>query len=244
VNLQLGVSVTTVFAGLGRPLTFDTFFHSLSFSGNAQAVEPGDRRTGFDFSYRIPGLRKWLVVYSGSVSEDQPNPIVYPRHSGWNPGVYLPAIPGVPKLDLHFETAYTNLPNDPRSGIFYTNSHYAGGYTNNGQIMGDWVGPQARAYHAWTNYWRTGRSRIQFGFRAQVVDPSYVGGGRLTDVSGSYDFQVRPQMRLKTGLQYERWKFPVLGSTPQSNITFSVQFTYERKQPRAAKMVQPQSRFE
>jgi hypothetical protein len=226
-NLQLGISVTTVFAGLGRPLTFGTFFHSLSFNGNAQAVEPGDRRTGFDFSYRIPGLRKWLVLYSGSVSEDEPNPIVYPRRSAWNPGIYLPKVPGLPKLDVHFESAYTNLKNDPRPGVFYTNLHYAGGYTNNGQIMGDWVGPEARAYQLWASYWRTGQSKIQVGYRAQIVDPSYVGGGRLEDFSGGYDFRLRSDMRMKAVLQYERWKYPVLASAQQSNFSVLVQLTYQ-----------------
>lgn len=226
-NLQIGVSITTVFAGLGRPLTFDTFFHSFSHSGNAQSVEPGDRRTGFDFSYRIPGLRKWLILYSGSMSEDEPNPIAYPRRSAWNPGIYLPQIPGLRKLDLHAEAAYTNLPNDPRPAVFYTNSHYAGGYTNNGQIMGGWVGPEAQAYQVWANYWRTGQSKIQVGFREHVVDPAYVGGGRLQDFYGSYDLLLRREMRMKAGLQYERWNFPVLASSPQSNFTVSVQFTYQ-----------------
>lgn len=226
-NLQLGISITTVFAGQGRPLTFDTFFHTFSSSGNIQAVEPGDRRTGFDFSYRIPGLRKWLILYSGGMSEDEPNPIAYPRRSAWNPGIYLPQIPGLPKLDLHAEAVYTNLPNDPRPAVFYTNSHYAGGYTNNGQIVGSWTGPEAQAYQFWANYWRSGQRKIQLGFRTQVVDRAYVGGGRVQDINGSYDFLLRPDMKVKAGAQYERWKFPKLGSTPQSNFTISVQFTYQ-----------------
>lgn len=226
-NLQIGVSITTVFAGLGRPLTFDTFFHTFSHGGNAQAVEPGDRRTGFDFSYRMPGLRKWLILYSGSMSEDEPNPIAYPRRSAWNPGIYLPQIPGLRKVDLHAEAAYTNLPNDPRPAVFYTNLHYAGGYTNNGQIMGGWVGPEAQAYQVWANYWRTGQSKIQFGYRTHVVDRVYAGGGRLQDFNGSYDLPLRRDMKMKAGMQYERWNFPALASTPQSNFTVSVQFTYQ-----------------
>ncbi len=225
-NLQLGISVTTVFAGLGRPLTFDTFLHTFSFSGNAQRVEPGDRRTGFDFSYRIPGLRNWLVLYSGSVSEDQPNPLAYPRHSAWNPGVYLPQLPGLRRWDFHAEAAYTNLPNDPRSAVFYRNRHYAGGYTNNGQIMGAWLGPQAQAYSFWTTHWRSARNKLQFGFRNQVVDRAYIGGGRIQNAYGSYESQVRPDIHLKLGLHHERWNFPVLSKSPQSNTAVTIQFTF------------------
>jgi hypothetical protein len=225
-NLQLGVSITTVFAGLGRPFTFSTFLHSFSPSGNRQEVEPGDRRTGFDFSYRIPGLRKWLALYSGSMAEDEPNPLVYPRRSAMNPGIYLPQIPKMRNLDFHAETAYTNLPNDPRQAVFYTNAHYANGYTNNGQIMGGWLGPQARGYQLWSNYWRSGQSKIRFDYRSQVVDPSYIGGGTLQDFRGSYDFLLRSSTAVRAGVQYERWKFPALAATPMSNLAVSVQFTY------------------
>lgn len=225
-NLEIGVSMTTVFAGLGRPLTWRTFLHSLSTSGNAQPIEPGDRRTGFDFSYRIPGLRKWLVLYNGSMAEDQPNPVAYPRHSAMNPGIYLPQIPKLRKLDLHLETGYTNLPNDPRSAVFYTNVHYAGGYTNYGQIMGSWLGPEARGYQVWSNYWRSGESKIQFGYRKQTVDPAYAGGGLLQDVSGRYDFLLRPTLAVNAGMQYERWNFPVQTNRTESNFAVSVQITY------------------
>ncbi|HEU5408473.1 MAG TPA: capsule assembly Wzi family protein [Nitrospira sp.] len=228
-NLQVGFSFTSVFAGLGRPLTFDTWFHTLSSRGNAQATEPGDRRTGFDFSYRIPGLRKWLILYSGSVSEDEPNPIAYPRRSAWNPGIYLTGIPRLPRLDLHFESAYTNLPNDPRGAVFYTNTHYANGYTNNGRIMGGWVGPEGRTYLAWANYWLSGKNKMQVGARKQIVDSSYVGGGSLRDLKGSYEFLLRPDVRLHVGAQYERWKFPALANTSRSNFIVSFQVTYQPK---------------
>lgn len=225
-NLQFGVSITTIFAGLGRPLTFDTFLHSFSSSGNGQPVEPGDRRTGFDFSYRIPGLRNWLVLYNGSMTEDEPNPIAYPRRSAMNPGVYLPRIPKLHKLDLRVETGYTNLPNDRRAAVFFRNWHYAGGYTNYGQIMGSWLGPQARAYQVWSNYWRSGTSKFQVGYRRQTVDPTYAGGGTLQDISGRYDFQPTPTVAVSTGLQYERWNFPVLAAQNQSNVALSLQITY------------------
>jgi hypothetical protein len=225
-NLQIGVSITTIFAGFGRPLTFDTFLHSFSSSGNAQAVEPGDRRTGFDFSYRIPKLRNRLVLYSGSMTEDEPNPIAYPRRSAMNPGIYLPQIPKLQNLDLHIETAYTNLPNDPRTGIFYTNAHYANGFTSNGQIMGSWIGPQARGYQVWSNYWQSGKNRMQLGYRRQTVDSSYVGGGTLDDTYASYDFQLRAKTTVSTGLHFESWKFPTLSAERKSNVLFLLQFTY------------------
>lgn len=225
-NLELGVSITTVFAGLGRPLTFDTFWHTFSSSGNAQSVEPGDRRTGFDFRYRLPGLRHWIVLYSGSMSEDEPNPIAYPRRSAMNPGIYLLRVPGIQKLDLHAEAVYTNLPNDPRTAAFYTNAHYANGYTNNGQIMGSWVGPEGRGYQLWSNYWQSAERRLRVGYRKQTVDRSYLQGGSLWDLQGSYTFPIASRLTADTAVQFERWNFPLLSTSERSNVSISVQLTY------------------
>ena len=231
-NLELGFSITTVFAGLGRPMTFGTFFHTFSSSGNAQPLEPGDRRTGFDFRYKVPGLRNWLVLYSGSLAEDEPNPIAYPRRSAWNPGIYLVQFPGLRKLDLRVESAYTDLPNTPISAMFYTNVHYAGGYTNYGQLMGSWIGPGARGIQAKSTYWFNGLKKLQLGYRRQLVNRDYVGGGNLSDFSAQYDFPWRKTVGVSTQLQYERWNFPVLSNQPTSNVSFSLQFTYK---PHASK---------
>ncbi len=226
-NLQLGVSITTVFAGFGRPLTTRTFVHTFSSRGNAQADEPGDRRTGFDFSYRIPGLRNWLILYNGSMAEDEPNPIAYPRRSAMNPGIYFPQIPGIRKLDLHVEAGYTNLPNDYWAARFYKNTHYAGGYTNYGQIMASWLGPEASGYQAWSNYWRSGQSKIQFGYRKQTVDKAYIGGGSLQDFYCRYDVLVERDITVSASAQYERWRFPTLANAPQADFAVSMQIMYK-----------------
>ncbi len=226
-NLEIGVSMTTVFAGRGRPMTLSTFLHTFSSSGNGQALEPGDRRTGFDFSYRIPGLRNWLVLYNGSMAEDEPNPIAYPRRSAMNPGIYLARIPKLHKLDFRAESVYTDLPNDPRAAVFYTNYHYANGYTNNGQILADWVGPQARGYQLWSTYWWSGLRKLQLGFRRQWVDPAYTGGGSLNDISARYDFPISKTISVTSSVQYERWIFPVLANNANSNVAVSVQLTYK-----------------
>jgi len=231
-NLEFGFSITTVFAGLGRPMTFGTFFHTFSSSGNAQALEPGDRRTGFDFRYKVPGLRNWLVFYSGSLAEDQPNPIAYPRRSAWNPGIYLPKIPKFNKLDLRVESAYTDLPSTPQDAIVYRNAHYADGYRNYGQIMGSWIGPEARGIQAKSTYWFSGVKKIQLGYRRQLVNRAWTGGGNLSDFSAGYDFPIKDSVQVSTMMQYERWNFPVLSSQPTSNFAVSLQFTYK---PRASK---------
>jgi len=225
-NLEFGLSMTTVFAGFGRPLTLETFKHTFSSMGNAQPVDPGDRRTGFDFRYRVPGLRKWLVLYNDSVAEDEPNPIAYPRRSAMNPGIYVPQIPKVPKLDLRVEGVYTNLPGLIPTGFFYSNVHYQNGYTNSGNIMGHWIGREGTGVQAWTRYWFSPQNTIQLGFRQQTVDKEFLKGGNLKDFSGRADFQISKDLQLSSFVQFERWNFPGLSATVQHNLATSIQLTY------------------
>ncbi len=141
-NLELGVGHTAIFAGYGRPLNLETFLHTFSGYGNNQAVDPGKRTTEFNFSYRIPGLRKWLVLYSEGFSYDDPLQGKFISRYGMDPGIYLPQIPGMRKLDLRVEGVNTNLPGLKDQAYFYSNAHYPQGYTNYGQIFGSWIGRQ------------------------------------------------------------------------------------------------------
>src|SRR5438105_9291224 len=68
-NLEFGFSRTVVFAGVGHPLTgrllYKTYFNvNDNPGGNVATRDPGDRKAGFDFSYRLPGLRKWVTLYN------------------------------------------------------------------------------------------------------------------------------------------------------------------------------------
>jgi hypothetical protein len=55
--------------------------------GDLDGTDPGKRTGGFDFSYRIPGLRNWLTLYASSMTWDEINPIAYPRRAAMNPGI-------------------------------------------------------------------------------------------------------------------------------------------------------------
>src|SRR6185312_15712667 len=65
-NLEFGFGLTTVFSGPGFPLTLHSFLRSYSVANTSpfKRDDPGDRRSAFDFSYRLPGLRNWATLYS------------------------------------------------------------------------------------------------------------------------------------------------------------------------------------
>src|SRR6266480_1154095 len=77
-NFEFSVSVTSVFAGGPGALTWHTFLRSYSLGNTFHqggADDPGDRRSGVDFSYRIPGMRQWLTFYGDAFTEDEFSPL-------------------------------------------------------------------------------------------------------------------------------------------------------------------------
>ena len=85
-NLEFGFSRTIVF----RPVTLHMFWRGfVSVGDNARTIpgsplDVGDRRGGFDFSYRVPLLRRWLTVYNDALTDDDPSPLSAPR-ALWQP---------------------------------------------------------------------------------------------------------------------------------------------------------------
>ncbi len=226
-NLEFGVSTTTMFGGPGFPVTLHTFLRTFSFRNAfpGSANDPGDRRSGFDFSYRIPKLRDRLLIYTDAMTEDEISPIGYPRRSAFRSGVYVSRLPYVAKLDLRVEGAYTNLPGLRGTGSYYFNTRYVGGYTNEGNILGDAVGRQGRSLDVQSRYWFDGGKTVQVWFRNTDTDRAFLGGGGSNAMGATADWMVHPDWRLSGGTQVERWDFPVLGGQ-RTNVATTLQVTW------------------
>ncbi len=147
-NFEFSVSLTVVFGGGPGPLTWHTFLRSYSpgQGTNPQLgsgpTDPGDRRSGADFTYRIPWLRNWLTFYGEAFNEDEFSPVAYPRKAAILGGLYLSHFPGFSKLDLRVEGGSTVPPDFPTCvGCFYVNNRYPdGSYMNSGNLLGSWLG--------------------------------------------------------------------------------------------------------
>ncbi len=225
-NFEVGVSLSVVWAGSGRPATEHTWLHTFNTNGNAQTNDPGKRYTGFNFSYRLPKLRDWATFYVDGMANDQPNPIAYYHQSAWNPGLYFPKLPHFHNVDLRVEGVFTNVINYPGVGEYYKNERYAQGYTNNWQIIGSWVGRQGDGIWASTTCYLSARNKVTVGYRRQWVDKALNGGGGLNDVSAEVDWRFRHDIQISSALQYERWNFPLLGPSPVSNVSTTIQVNY------------------
>jgi hypothetical protein len=232
-NLEFGVGKTGLWGGPDFPITAGTVKHSLFSTSNTvgRGNDPGDRRSTFDFSYRIPGFRKWLTLYEDSFVEDEVSPIGYPRRAAHNPGIYMPQLPKLPHMDFRVEASYTNLPGliePPAGGFFYWNTRYQDGYTNKGDIVGNGtVGRQGIAFRAESTYWFASDKTIQLGYRTMVADPMFAKGGAFRDTYVHSEWKFNPGVSLSSFLQYEWWNFPLLtNGNRQNDFTASFQLTY------------------
>ncbi len=233
-NLELGVSYTVLFAGSGVPFTTHTLLKAMFSSGNGNpgtASDPGDRRGGFDFAYRIPKMRDWLTFYADTFTDDQANPWFGWDKTALTSGLYMSRVPGIPKLDFRVEGVYTDLPGGTATvqhGFFYINDRYVSGYTNNGNLIGSWIGRQGQGAQAWTTYWFSPRNKVQLHFRHQKVSREFIpDGGSLTDLGVSTDIWVRSNLALSAWVQHERWLFPVIQPNASRNVTAAVQILFE-----------------
>lgn len=227
-NFEFGFAETTVFGGPGYGFNGHIFLRSYGISGSTPGApdDPGDRRSALDFSYRVPGVRDWLTVYADSFTEDEFSPVAYPRRSAWWLGLFMPKIPGINKLQFRAEGGYTDLPGLVCCDFYYANEHYSSGYTNYGQLMGNWVGRDGRGISASSTYWFSARNSLEVSFRKQAANPKLLGGGTLYDGSVGSTFMLNPKLQLSGYLQYERWNYPLLAPVLQSNIAVSIQLNF------------------
>jgi hypothetical protein len=175
----------------------------------------------------VPGLRRYVTIYSDSLADDDPNPLANPRRAAWGPGLYISQLPGLRRLDLRLETYSTRLYARDAGGQFiYWNDQYHDAYTNNGVLLGSWVGRDARAYSASSTYWLSARNKLSASYRQIKTGPKFLpGGGTQTDASVSAEWQLRSGWQLNAFAQFERYFLPVVGP-PEHDLTVGLQITF------------------
>lgn len=269
-NLEFGFERTVIWGGKGHaPITLRTFlksFASLSSpSGDTKngRDDPGARFGAFDFSYRLPFVRNWLTLYTDSEVHDDISPADAPRRAAYRPGIYLSHFPGIAKLDLRVEAASTDPSSSDHPAQPSYPSHYGRfmyyegiqkqGYTNQGQLFGDWIGREDKGGQAWLTYHLSGDEWIQAGFRNQKATGYFIPGSTTATYTASpcsagnpclppggttlNDFNVQVVKRIGKDFEIngnfalEHWKAPVYMTGEQTVTTTTIQLTWfpERK---------------
>jgi len=241
-NLELGFERTIIWAGKGHgavdPHSFLRGFFSTSAPTDHTVKggpnDPGARFSAFDFSYRLPFVRNWLTLYADSEVHDDISPADAPRRASWRPGLYLSHLPGVPKLDLRAEGVYTDPPihNSMNGKFMYWEGIQRQGYTNQGQLFGDWVGREDKGGQAWMTYHLSGNEMIQVGVRNQKAAKDFIPGGTtLNDINFKAVKRIGRDFEVNGSFAYEHWKAPIYLTGQHTVTTTTIQFTWypERK---------------
>jgi len=224
-NLEFGMGITAMFGGPGLPITFGTFFRSY-YVHTTPAQNPGKRVSAADFSYRVPGIRSWLTLYMDAMTWDEVSPIGSTR-ANVNPGIYMPRLPKIPKLQFRAEGVNISRTKEfPPGFVYYNADRYRSGYVNDGNLMGSWVGRAGRGGQGWLTYSFSPRNTLQLGYRLQTVSPAFIEGGRLVDYSAQTQLMLRHDVSISGLLLYEQWRFPIISPARQSDVTVSAQMTF------------------
>jgi hypothetical protein len=217
-NLEFGFERTVIWGGEGiEPITLHTFlksFFSFAAAGPLEGTRdsPGARFGAFDFTWRLPFVRNWLTLYCDSEVHDDISPADAPRRASWRPGLYLSHVPGVAKLDVRVEGASTDPPVSSSMGghFMYYESLQQQGYTNNGQLFGDWIGREDKGGQAWITYHLSGNEWIEAGVRNQKAAKDFIPGGTtLNDINFKAVKRIGKDFEVNGNFAYERWTAPI-----------------------------------
>jgi len=234
-NVELGFERTAIWGGEGHsPINLESFFRSF-FSVTAGAAkksgrdDPGARFGAFDFSYRLPFVRNWLTLYTDAEVHDDISPIDAPRRAAWRPGLYLSHVPGLPKLDLRAEAVSTDPPISNSNGghFMYWEGIERQGYSNQGQLFGDWIGREGKGGQAWVTYHLNGNEWLQVGMRNQKAAKDFIPGGTtLNDINFQVMKRIGKDFEVNGNFGFERWKAPVYRSGEQTVTTTTIQLVW------------------
>ncbi|HUA99865.1 MAG TPA: capsule assembly Wzi family protein [Terracidiphilus sp.] len=236
-DLEFGFERTAMFGGEGHePVTLKSFLRSF-FSTTAAGcpgakcgpTDPGARFGAFDFSWRLPYLRNWLTLYSDSEVHDDISPIDAPRRASWRPGIYLSHFPGISRLDLRLEGASTDPPVSTSNGGHFMYYEYIErqGYTNEGQLFGDWIGREDKGGQAWLTWHLSGNEWIRADYRNQKAAKDFIPGGTtLNDFGFQVVKRIGQDFEVNGNFTVEHWKAPVYLPGEQTVTATTIQLTW------------------
>lgn len=220
-----------------EPITLHSFLRSFFSTANVSVAvknsrrDPGARFGTFDFTWRLPYMRHWLTLYSDSLVHDDVSPIDAPRRAAVHPGIYLSRFPGIERLDLRIEGASTDASavgsREDRGRFYYYEAIQRQGPTNEGSLVGDWIGRMGKGGQAWITWHLSPRDEIGVTYRRAKASPQFLDGGTTQDNIGfTVTKWLGKDLEVRGLFQYERWKAPLYMADQQNDSTTAVRLTW------------------
>jgi hypothetical protein len=237
-NIEFGFERTVLWAGKGHsPANLHMFLKSFISTASPGTTakngsdDPGARFAAFDAAYRLPFVRKWFTLYVDSEVHDDVSPTDAPRRAAWRPGLYLSHVPRLPKLDVRVEAASTDPPHSDAADLdgrfLYWETIQRQGYTNQGQLFGDWIGREDKGGQGWVTYHLSGNEWIQASIRTQKASKDFIPGGTtLNDFSVLAVKRILKDFEINGSFTLEHWKAPIYLPGSQTVTSTTIQLTW------------------
>ena len=121
------------------------------------------------------------------------------------------------------------------------------GYTNQGQLFGDWIGREDKGGQGWITYHLSGNEWLQVSARNQKADKDFIpgsatqinpatgqlipGGTTLNDLGFQVVKRIAKDFEVNGNFTLEHWKAPIYLPGQQTVTTTNIQITWfpERK---------------
>jgi hypothetical protein len=122
------------------------------------------------------------------------------------------------------------------------------GYTNQGQLFGDWIGREAKGGQAWITYHLSGNEWLQVNARNQKATKDFIpgsttqtftgkscplsvpcllqGGTTLNDIGFQAVKRIGKNIEVNGSFTLERWKAPIYLPGQQTVTTTNIQITW------------------
>lgn len=145
---------------------------------------------GLDIRYRFLSVQ----LYGSLYGEDQAH--AFPCENAYTAGVYFPQLVADGSWDLRLEASKTNH-------VWYGHWVLVNGWTYKDDIMGDWMGADARKYYAEVNNYLPNGDKLTLGYIwAKLGKTSYAAEGKVQELQLGYNMKLSEAMYLDTTLAY------------------------------------------
>jgi hypothetical protein len=237
-DLEFGFSRLVIWGGKDHvPITLHSFLKSFFSVANVSAAEkfsrddPGARFAAFDFNWRLPFMRHWITLYTDSFVHDDVSPVDAPRRAAYHPGIYLSRVPGLQHLDVRAEAATTDASaasdRNKNGQFFYWEVIQKQGPTNEGYLLGDWIGRNGKGGQAWATWHFSPKDEVGVSYRHAKASQQYLTGGTTQNAYAvSAKKWFAKQFQVEGSVQYETWTVPVYKTGQQSDTTVTARFTW------------------
>ena len=201
--------------GLERMSMLRKFNKDWFLGDNAESsdAEGWNDIAGFDVRYRFPGVQ----LYGSLYGEDQAH--AFPCEDAYTVGLYFPQLVQDGSWDLRLEGSQTNT-------AWYRHWVMRNGWTYKDDIMGDWIGNDARKYYAQVNHYLDNGDRVGLSLVRVDMNRSASDTRKLSEVQVDYSTKLLKDMYLDTSVGYGKFDDSSTNSFKSKRIAAGVRWEF------------------